>query len=92
MEKKQYIINDVGELARVGGISHSTLLRLFREHHNCTPHAFLRSKQLELGAALLKCSSVKEAAQQCGFDDAAHFSRSFKEQFGISPSKYKKQI
>ena len=33
--------------------------------------------------------SCDEIAQLCGFCDSAHFSRCFKNHFGVSPSKYK---
>jgi len=34
---------------------------------------------------------VSEVAFSWGFNDATHFSRSFKEQFGLSPRDWKQQ-
>ncbi len=90
LEKKKFIISDMEELLQAAGISHSTLLRLFKKHFNSSPHAFLISKRLERSTALLSTGcNVKEAARQCGFEDAAHFSRLFKKKFGMAPVKYK---
>ena len=35
-------------------------------------------------------TSVAQVAEQVGFDDPAHFSRSFKRAEGISPSDYRR--
>lgn len=36
--------------------------------------------------------SVGEAAEQCGFCDAAYFSKCFKKKYGINPSEYKSRV
>ena len=36
-------------------------------------------------------SNISEIAFGCGFSDAAHFSRRFNEQFGCSPSQYRRR-
>lgn len=52
----------------------------------------IRSLRLQRAADLLKkkTGSVAEICYQVGFNDQAYFSRSFKKQFGCSPSEYKK--
>ena len=52
----------------------------------------IRSLRLQRAADLLKkrTGSVAEICYMVGFNDQAYFSRSFKKQFGISPSEYKK--
>jgi AraC-like DNA-binding protein len=36
--------------------------------------------------------NVSEVALDCGFEDLSHFSRAFKEKFGVSPANYRKDI
>ena len=52
----------------------------------------IRSLRLQRAADLLKknTGSIAEICYQVGFNDQAYFSRSFKKQFGCSPSEYKK--
>ena len=35
--------------------------------------------------------NVSQVAVDCGFEDLSHFSRAFKEKFGISPAYYRKE-
>ena len=37
-------------------------------------------------------ASIGEVAQKCGFQDVAHFSRAFKQFFGVTPSQYRKNV
>ncbi len=52
----------------------------------------IRSLRLQRAADLLKqnSGSVAEICYKVGFNDQGYFSRSFKKQFGCSPSEYKK--
>ena len=61
---------------------------------NETVIQFLTRKRIELAQLLLVSSSkstfnVTEIAFMCGFNDSTHFSRRFKQQVGISPSKFR---
>ena len=67
---------------------------LFKQTHE-TVIQFLTRKRIELAQLLLVSSSkstinVTEIAFMCGFNDSTHFSRRFKQQVGISPSKFRK--
>jgi AraC-like DNA-binding protein len=35
---------------------------------------------------------ISEVAFECGFETVAHFSRSFKKRFGVTPSFIKQQL
>lgn len=53
---------------------------------------FVRELQLQLVVEQLQRGmSVKEAAAAAGFRDQAYLTRVFKQQFGVTPSQYKKQ-
>ena len=98
---KQYIMANIANSkikpARVAeelGISVRYLHWLFKQT-NETFTQFLTRKRIDLAQLLLASSSnetfnVTEVAFMCGFNDSTHFSRRFKQQVGIPPSKFRK--
>jgi AraC-like DNA-binding protein len=81
-------------LCRKLGISRSSLHRMFEEHGGV--QAYIRNARLD--AARLKLTGaggmarIVDIAERLGFADAAHFSRSFRERFGETPSEFRKNI
>ncbi len=65
----------------------SAFKRDFQKHFNSTPGKWLLEKRLQQALLLLKNSdkSVAEAAFESGFENSSHFSKSFKQRFGITP-------
>jgi len=76
------------DIARQIGLSQRQLERLFRERMGVTAIRYYSRLRLEKARRLLRRSSmsVLEIAVASGFTSASHFSRSFRQQFGISPS------
>lgn len=74
-------------------ISQSTLYYLFNKHYGCTVHEYINNRRLERAAELLRNStkSVGEIAFQSGFSSQNYFSRLFREKYGTSPAKYRKE-
>ncbi|MBR6259121.1 MAG: helix-turn-helix domain-containing protein [Oscillospiraceae bacterium] len=65
-------------------------MRLFREVTGMTVHNYVREKRLMRAARLLiRGTSSAEAAALSGFGDYSAFQRAFKEEFGVSPSKFR---
>lgn len=81
-------------LARMSGRSLSTFHREFKMIFNETPHKWIKKKRLQHAYQLLKESNnkISEIYIQSGFEDLAHFSRSFKKEFGITPTAYRKSL
>lgn len=81
----------VNELASLSGFSVSTFKREFYNHFEDTPINYIKKKRLEAGAKLLLISSkgISEIAYEVGFEDTSHFSRSFLQVYGQSPSQYR---
>ena len=75
-------------LARESGRSLSTFNREFRLLFDETPHKWIMRKRLEYAWELLKKGDQKvtEVYLEAGFQDLSHFSKRFKQQFGINPS------
>lgn len=71
------------------GRSLSTFNREFKMVFNETPHRWIMKKRLAFARNLL-LQGAKKASDiylEVGFEDLAHFSRAFKKQFGMPPSK-----
>lgn len=84
----------VGDIAASAGISRSQLYRLFIRYLSISPTEYLTKFRIR-EACFLLCSqglSVSEAAYSSGFSDQLYFSRVFKKEKGMSPSRYLKQI
>jgi len=75
-------------MARLAAISPRHLDRLFREKLGLSFSAQYRAIRLAHGRRLLRQSPLRigEIATACGFSSAGHFSRSYRSQFGCSPS------
>jgi AraC family transcriptional regulator, exoenzyme S synthesis regulatory protein ExsA len=87
-----YIYNlSLEEFARLCGRSLSVFKNDFREIYHCSPGRWLTQKRLEYARELLLNSdkTVNELILECGFENASHFSRVFKEKFGTTPVKYR---
>lgn len=75
-------------------LCHRSLSSFKRDFQNCfqePPGKWLLRKRLEHAAALLRNSrtAVTQIAFECGFEDSSHFSRVFKERFGVPPAAYR---
>jgi AraC-like DNA-binding protein len=77
--------------ARMSHRSLSTFKRDFRRHYGVSPGRWLLARRLERSATMLRSTnmSVTEVMLECGFEEASHFSRAFKEKHGCSPKTYR---
>lgn len=75
----------VSEIANYLSLSESRFLHLFRENTGITYRRAQLWNKLIGALYLIKNVSITEAAIEVGFSDSAHFSRTFKENFGFSP-------
>lgn len=71
--------------------SKSSFKRDFKNHYNSSPGKWLLEKRLSRAANLLKIDSdnISQIAYDCGFESLAHFSRTFKNKYGVPPTSYK---
>ncbi len=81
---------DITELAKKLGFSRATFYRKIKALTGNTPAHIIRSYRLRKAAEMLKSGaySVSEVLVNVGFQDSSYFSKSFKEKYGCSPSKY----
>ena len=81
----------VEQLAEDMHMSERTLQRKLKAMIDKTPQDAIRSIRLNKARNLLENDSltVSEVAFKVGFQEPTNFSRSFKKQFGFSPSYYR---
>lgn len=79
------------KLATLSHISTYHFCRLFKESTGKTATHYINNLRIKKAKALLKKSTlnITEIALACGFNDANYFSRIFKKNTNMSPSKYK---
>lgn len=79
-------------IAKEVGGSVTKIKVIFKDAYGDTVYAFHLRKRLEKAYTLLKDTKtpINEIAEECGFKSFSHFSRSFKKEFGITPSQARK--
>lgn len=83
----------LSDYARLCAMSLSTFQREFKSLFGQTPGKWLMARRLEYSKFLLETTnqSTAEIMDGCGFVNRSHFVKSFKNTFGISPSRYRQQ-
>ncbi len=78
---------NLDEVAGEAGISRRQMERLFAHHLGRTPRRYLMDLRLQRARALMAETDlpVTEVAVACGFATTEHFSKRFRERFGVSP-------
>lgn len=81
-------------LASSAGVSAGHLARAFRTEFGTSAGDYIRERRLQRAADLLRKPKVRLAdiAAAVGFYDQAHFSRTFKSRFGVSPAAYRNTL
>ncbi|MGK9235339.1 AraC family transcriptional regulator [Inquilinus limosus] len=84
----------LADLAAEAGLSKFHLLRAFKETYGETPGQRLTRYRMEKGRHLLGASgaTVSVIAYACGYENPSHFATAFRRTFGISPTRYRKEL
>ncbi len=93
-----YMLSHLDEHLTIPGLSSrfhvsSTLLKsCFRQLYGCPLHTCLRQERLRRGAELLRTTSlpIAEVSAQVGYGSVSQFGAAFRQEFGVSPSQYRK--
>ena len=80
------------KLSGMAEVAETTFRRLFKEATGKTATEFIRQVRLTTAARLLLVSNdpVNCSAHDVGFEDANHFTRVFRQAFGMTPGRYRK--
>jgi AraC-like DNA-binding protein/mannose-6-phosphate isomerase-like protein (cupin superfamily) len=86
--RSQIILPDI---AHAGGVSVSKCCSIFHKYFHLSPMLYLKEYRLDRASSMLmhENASITEIAYRAGYNDAAYFSRSFKEMTGKSPRAYR---
>ncbi|MCB1169606.1 MAG: helix-turn-helix transcriptional regulator [Leptospiraceae bacterium] len=76
----------LADVAFHAGLSESRLVHVFKEHMGLPLRRFILWLRLQRAVRTVQSGgSLTDAAHSAGFSDQAHFSRTFRQNFGMSP-------
>lgn len=84
----------IDELAQKTNLSVSSFKREFKKIYNDSPASYIKNKRLERAAELLLASDARitDVAFDCGFNDLANFTKSFRDKYNTSPSDFRLKL
>lgn len=82
----------LNELAKRLNISKSYVQKLYKDHFGISYIDDLLEARIEMARQLLQTTDLRisEVAASCGYQNATHFMRQFKDKVGMSPSEFRK--
>ncbi|WP_219837791.1 AraC family transcriptional regulator [Paenibacillus sp. R14(2021)] len=83
-----------GKLGEVMGLHPNYIARCMGEVFDCTPQQYLLSYRMDQAKLMLMKTNwpISRIADETGFKQTPHFSRSFAEHVGITPLSYRKRF
>jgi len=77
------------EFAKLSGRSLASFKRDFQTHYHTSPKKWIHQQRLTHARMLLQTGNqnVSEVAYASGFENIPYFTRSFKKEFGVTPSQ-----
>lgn len=97
---KEYVQNHYSEdislnvIAQNLGYSPSYLTKVFNKIEGIAPSTYIKTYRMEIAKQLMNDpnATLNTIAPSVGYADPFHFSKSFKQVYGISPSDYRKNL
>ena len=92
-QQRELATPSLSELARIAHMSEGHLCRVFQQALGFGPVRALRIMRLDRAASMLAESNTRihEISYLTGFENPYHFSRAFKNLFGLAPREYRRQ-
>ncbi len=83
----------IPRMVALSGRSQETLCRAMKRFAGVTPSEYVNALRLSTAARLLRNTDMRvlDIQLDCGFDSASHFNQRFRREFGLSPSRYRRQ-
>ncbi len=95
---KQYILDNIEEqlslddIATFLGYNKYHIIKMFKQQYGITPHAFIVNHKINKAKKMIiedNDLTIVDVANEVGFYDQSHFSKSFKKVFATNPSNMK---
>ena len=85
--------HNADSLAAETGYSTSQFFRVFRKTAGCTPYQYILRMRMNRAVELMRKQSLSllDIALECGFANEAHFSRMFRQHFGLPPGQFRRE-
>lgn len=85
---------DLGELARLCGISQSHLMRTFKASTGWQIHKYIAEERLKAAKAMLSEDrlGLKEISARLGFCSPAYFATAFRRMTGVTPTEFRRRV
>lgn len=81
---------DIEELCKIACMSRTKFFQQFKQHLGCTPAVYQQQLRLKKAAEQIKRGErITQICFNLGYANSSHFSRCFKQFFGLSPSQYR---
>ena len=82
---------NVNELAGRLGMSRNALTRLIKTHTGRLPSKVIQTIRFDMACSMLAETtvSVTDISTDCGFGSLQHFTRAFRQRFGVSPARFR---
>ncbi|WP_206484985.1 AraC family transcriptional regulator [Thalassotalea sp. G2M2-11] len=81
---------DIEQLCKLSCMSRTKFFHQFKNHLGCTPMVYQQQARLKKAAQLIKQGQqITQVCFSLGYSNSSHFSRIFKQYFGVCPSAYK---
>jgi AraC family transcriptional regulator, exoenzyme S synthesis regulatory protein ExsA len=94
MESNYHRNLKIEDYALLSNRSISSFKRDFQTIFKSSPHKWITEKRLQLAFTLMRNGLKKpsEIYLEVGYEDFSHFSKAFKNRFGVSPSEANKAL
>ena len=81
-------------LSRRACLSATTFKEAFRQLYGLPVHTWLRKRRMERAAELLHTPglSLEGVAKAVGYSSVSQFAAAFRQQYGVTPGKYRKNV
>ena len=94
MLQPEFIKLNVTEMAAYSNYSYSHLTKLFKRYTGQTLIEYFKDNKLHLAENLLRLSDYpcKKISECAGYKSVSHFTKAFREKYGVSPGDYRKNL
>lgn len=94
MSKIENLQEGYERMCELAPCSPSHLCRLMKQISGKTPTQYINQERLKYAVYLLAQTDreILDICECCGFSNVSHFYHLFREQFGVSPAKFRKTV